>query len=391
MRILVINRFFGGDQVPTGRMLEDVTCALAAEGHDVIAVVSRGGYVTGHDNRDHQMQNVRLVRLLKLPFGGRALDWVTFWIQAAIVGPLLRWDRCILLTDPPLMTVFLPFWRLIGRRRRSIWLWTMDLYPEALVASEVIRDQGFLERLLRRLNNSGLVQVHEVIALGDRQLERLRNYSSLDKNQKNITVVPPWDHRSLAVQKDASKGFAEKAGWQGNRVALYAGNLGYGHRFEEIIDAARAAYKAELDWVFAFFVRGARKKALIESARGLQNVEVHDYVPPEETPALLCAADIHLVTMAAGWDGVVVPSKLYGIEKTGAPVLFVGPESADTAREIQARRMGETVGLGVSGKAMVDAMERAVACNNLGYQRHAHTDRQGPENPAEKIARLVTS
>lgn len=391
MRVLVINRFLGGDHVPTGRMLEDVTHALVAEGHEVTAIVSRGEYAGAHCGGGHRPKGVRLFRLLKLPFGGRVLDWSIFWLQAAIVGPLLRWDRCVLLTDPPLMTIFLPLWRLLLRGRRAIWLWTMDLYPEALVAGGVISSEGFFDRTLRSLNNLGLSCVDGIITLGGRQLERLNYYPALKQIQKNAVVVPPWDHRPNALRKRLSKRFAEKIGWQGRRVALYAGNLGYGHRFEEIIDAARVAQERDLDWVFAFFVRGARKDALIEIAEDLENVQVYDYVAPENTSSLLGAADIHLITMGLGWDGVVVPSKLYGIEGTGAPILFVGPESADTAREVLSRQMGEALGLGVSGQSLIEAMERMVVC-------HRPDDPQGDtevglplEGPEKKIAKLVTS
>jgi len=44
MRILIANRFFGGAQIPTGRMAEDVARALVEGGHQVVALASSGEY-----------------------------------------------------------------------------------------------------------------------------------------------------------------------------------------------------------------------------------------------------------------------------------------------------------------------------------------------------------
>ena len=44
MKILIVNRFFGGAQIPTGRMAEDVARVLVEEGHEVTALASTGTY-----------------------------------------------------------------------------------------------------------------------------------------------------------------------------------------------------------------------------------------------------------------------------------------------------------------------------------------------------------
>ena len=54
----------------------------------------------------------------------------------------------------------------------------------------------------------------------------------------------------------------------------------------------------------------------------------------------------------------MVPSKLYGCVRTGRPVLFIGPERADTAIEIRKHGWGETLPAGSSGEAVAEAIER---------------------------------
>ncbi|MFM8656489.1 MAG: hypothetical protein ACKOD5_05080, partial [Chthoniobacterales bacterium] len=42
---MIVNRFFGGAQIPTGRMAEDVARVLVEAGHEVVALASSGEYV----------------------------------------------------------------------------------------------------------------------------------------------------------------------------------------------------------------------------------------------------------------------------------------------------------------------------------------------------------
>jgi len=85
-------------------------------------------------------------------------------------------------------------------------------------------------------------------------------------------------------------------------------------------------------------------------------VEVTGYASEEETPRLLASARVHLITMSPGWEGIVVPSKLYGCIRTGRPVLFIGPENADTAREIRRNDWGAVLPPGVSGEDVSGAI-----------------------------------
>jgi hypothetical protein len=66
--------------------------------------------------------------------------------------------------------------------------------------------------------------------------------------------------------------------------------------------------------------------------------------------------------------------------RTGRPVLFIGPERADTAIEIRKHGWGETLPAGSSGEAVAEAIER------LG---NAPTKDWKPGNGAKKFADFV--
>jgi hypothetical protein len=114
-------------------------------------------------------------------------------------------------------------------------------------------------------------------------------------------------------------------------------------------------------------------------------VHVSGYASEEETPKLLASARVHLITMSPGWEGIVVPSKLYGCIRTGRPVLFIGPEDADTAREIRTNDWGAVLPPGASGGDVAAAiLELAARATKPSLEQ------RGAAEVAELIKNLAT-
>jgi colanic acid biosynthesis glycosyl transferase WcaI len=69
---------------------------------------------------------------------------------------------------------------------------------------------------------------------------------------------------------------------------------------------------------------------------------------------VLAAGDAHVITVKRGLEGVVVPSKIYGILAAGKPVIAVAPEECDAVS------LGKQRGFGVS--ASPDDAEAVAQC-----------------------------
>jgi glycosyltransferase involved in cell wall biosynthesis len=65
------------------------------------------------------------------------------------------------------------------------------------------------------------------------------------------------------------------------------------------------------------------------------------YQPRELLADSLSAADIHVIGLARGLSGYVVPSRLYGVLAVGRPVLVAAEADSETAKVV------EQVGCGV--------------------------------------------
>ena len=76
---------------------------------------------------------------------------------------------------------------------------------------------------------------------------------------------------------------------------------------------------------------------------------------------ILNKPDVHFISLRAGFEGLMVPSKTYGALLTARPVIFQGPETSEVARFIQEERCGSVVPLGD-----VEKLERLI----LDYLEH---------------------
>jgi hypothetical protein len=259
----------------------------------------------------------------------------------------------------------------------------MDLYPESLVARGMIGANGLPERALRFLNEAALSALDGVICLGERQQRHLQTYRQWPARDGFSLVVPPWDLRPLRRVTRSDNRFRARFGWDDKRIALYAGNLGEAHSFEGLVSAARLlASRGDSSWMIVFVVRGARRAELERQAGGLRNVAILDYQSPDLTADMLWAADVHLITMRDGWEGVVVPSKLYGVLKTDAPVLFIGPADAETALEVHRLGAGERVSPQAPAETVVESLARLA-----GSARPPSDDPDGPDRIADFVCR----
>jgi glycosyltransferase involved in cell wall biosynthesis len=110
-------------------------------------------------------------------------------------------------------------------------------------------------------------------------------------------------------------------------VLLHAGNLGFYGAWETLLEGARqlAGYGVGL----VFVGDGAQRERLGASASGIPNVRFLPFFPGSKIPSVMAAADAHIITVKRGLEGVVVPSKMYGILAAGKPIVAVAPNECD--------------------------------------------------------------
>lgn len=375
MHFVLLNQFYPPDVAPTGVLLEALAAALAGRGHRVTVVCGGGGKALVEES-EGGAGKVRLVRLRawswgKKSVGGKLLAYASFYVGVAwhLARRGEKAEVIVALTTPPYLSVLarMGAWWHGGRHAH----WVMDLYPDVMLAHGMVRAGGWLERGLRAMGRWGLGgrSAGEVITLGPDMGEKLGVYL---EPGREAAVVPLWGTAGGAAGRGEVAALRERRGWGEKEVVfLYSGNMGLGHRFAEVLEGAALLAGEEPGGAFCLaFYGGGKRRGEIEAAaarasgRGLR-LEVQGYVPQEELAAHLESGDVHLASLDAAWDGMMVPSKLPGIFAAGRPVLFTGSRSCSIGRWIVESGAGWVVAPGdVAGhvealRAALDPAERA--------------------------------
>ena len=99
----------------------------------------------------------------------------------------------------------------------------------------------------------------------------------------------------------------------------------------------------------------------------LGNIRFLPYQPIERLAESLAAGDLHLVSLRPELEGLIVPSKFYGIAAAARPIAFVGDSEGELAHWITLHECGVVVSPGHGGAlaeaivAMADSADRGAA------------------------------
>jgi hypothetical protein len=121
---------------------------------------------------------------------------------------------------------------------------------------------------------------------------------------------------------------------------MHAGNHSAVHPLDTLVEAIRKRPSSQLRY---FFVGGGVGKKCIEDwvrCEKPRNVTLLPYQSRAEVPAMLSAADVHVVSVGHGTVGIVHPSKIYGALAAGRPVLVLGPQDSPAGRLVREHIVG---------------------------------------------------
>jgi glycosyltransferase involved in cell wall biosynthesis len=158
-----------------------------------------------------------------------------------------------------------------------------------------------------------------------------------------VRVISNWATGALQSTGVRDNLLRREWGLRERFVVLYSGNLGVVHEFRTLLEGVQRARALGVDVHVVFIGGGVR---LIETRRLVSALDLEDrvtfkgFVPADVLPLCLGLADLAVVTLRQGFEGLIVPSKILGYMARAIPVLYVGPEG-DVAEMIRDAECGE--------------------------------------------------
>lgn len=383
-RLIFVNRFYAPDHSATAQILTDLARFLAAEGFDVHVIASRSLYADPAVRlaAQERIDGVHVHRVWTSRFGranilGRVMDYASYY--PAMMWALWRLSRhrsvVVAKTDPPLVSVAAA---VIARLRRARLVnWLQDLYPEVAVQMGLALFTGPLGEATRALRNASLKAAAINVAIGE-TMAGLLKAQGIDGRQ--VAVIPNWTDDE-AVTPVALPDRALRTEWgfaAEDFVVAYSGNLGRAHEAETLLGAARLL-RDRPRIRFLFVGGGYHSQALVSraAAEGLTSFSFRPYQPRERLAQSLAAADAHWLSLLPAFEGLVLPSKIYGIAAAGRAIIAVTAPEGELARLVERANCGVAVACG-DAQGLADAIQALAAdrtrCAAMGVRARTMLD-----------------
>lgn len=332
MHILLFNEYYPPDTSATAKMAALVAETLAQR-HKVTVVAGRPSYdpdeyypfafLRRDVRNDVVVERVGSTAYPRHRMRRRVSNYLTYLALAVPRALAIRPDVVLAMTDPPVAGMAGAF---VARMSGRPFVYNIrDLYPDMAIGGDIVRPSGWVERW-EKMHRSALRQAARVIVLGDDMRARI-----LAKGVEPERVVVVRDGTAFPASMPAQDDpVVREIRYGFPFVALHAGNLGFYGAWGTLLKAAELLRNENAGLVF--IGDGAHRAALQTATMDCPNVRFLPFRPVDEVPHVMMAGDIHVVTVRRGLEGVVVPSKLYGILAAGRPVLAVADAKCDAAR-----------------------------------------------------------
>jgi colanic acid biosynthesis glycosyl transferase WcaI len=339
-RLLVLNQYYWPGVEATAQLLTELCEALATD----LEIRVLTGVLHAHEDEPRRAvhNGVEIIRVPSTSFerskiAARASNYASYLTSALLRGIRgRRPDVVLCMTDPPIVADIA---LLVARRYRvPLVVISQDVFPEIAVQLKRL-ENPVLMSVLRRLVALYLRRADRVVAIGETMRTRLEEKGA---KPDRLRVIPNWVDTDRLRPLEKANPWARHIGLDKKFVVMHSGNVGHAQDLDSLIRAS--TFLRDLDDLSILIIgTGARHAELVALAQlhEAEQVQFLYYQSRATLPQSLSAADVHVVGLAPGLAGYVVPSRLYGILAVARPVIVAADPDSETAQVV------ERVGCGI--------------------------------------------
>jgi len=250
-------------------------------------------------------------------------------------------DIVLVITNPPTLPLIASF--VCKIRGAKMVLRLEDMYPEVLVAAQIIKADSALAKIIDTVQKNIYKRSDRILVLGRQMTELV--HGKTGNGIEKISLITHWadcdEIRPLPRDRNA---LLSRLGILDKFVIQYSGNMGRTHDLESLIQCAKILHQ-QSGIHFLFVGSGAKESWLRKSVSelGLKNVTILSPLHRSELIILLNACDMAIISFVKGMAGASVPSRMYNIMSAGKPILAVAEEGSELARVISEENVGWVV------------------------------------------------
>lgn len=234
-------------------------------------------------------------------------------------------DYCIICTNTfytPLLSTYIK-----KPGRESIHL-LYDLFPDALIASEKIKENGILARIITKIVDTTFKRSRANVILGKHLKQHIT--SRLPASRLNAVIPVGTDCSPFPDVSRCNTGIS----------IVYCGNFGHLHDVLTIKSALGSPCVKNLPLQFSFIGVGVGMEELKSTLNSNPQVSFSSGLGAEDWVKTMSNAPIGLVTMKPGAETILLPSKTYSAMAAGQAILAICPKQSDLADLVNTHECG---------------------------------------------------
>jgi colanic acid biosynthesis glycosyl transferase WcaI len=334
MKVLLLNLYYPPDTSATAKMAAAFIEPLTQK-HNVTVICGRPSYDPTERRswrfwQTEPLNDVRVIRVGSTDYPRtqmrrRVFNYLTYVALSVPKSLLVPCDVVLAMTDPPFEGIVGAF---VAMLKRKPFVYNIrDMYPDMAVGGSIVKP-GLMARVWEKLHRWALRRATRVIVLGEDMKSRIAA-KGVAPDRIDVVRDGAETSSSSVTASDLDPDVIRAIRGDFRFVLLHAGNLGFYGAWETLLAAAK---QLQNDGVGLIFVGdGAQRLRLQQLAGDIPNVRFLPFFPSSKVSSVLAAADAHIITIKRGLEGVVVPSKMYGILAAGRPIVAVAPKETDAA------------------------------------------------------------
>jgi colanic acid biosynthesis glycosyl transferase WcaI len=390
LRLLIISIRYAPEFTSNAIVITGLAQQLARRGHQVTVLAGTphyqlssvpAGYAWWPFHREF-LDGVKVIRCWAFPKSegkfAKLLNYGSFTLTSLAAGLFTTRPDAVMVVSPPF---WLGFNALILRTLRGcpVVYNVQDLFPDAYLASLEVKP-GLVTRAMGGLMNHIYRASDRVTVITDSFAKAIAAHGI---DPKKMATIPNFVDTTAVTPLPRTNSFRQRHGLRDRFVVMYAGNIGYTHGAELLVEAA-SKLAAIPDLQFLVIGGGSKQADLVNLARkrGLNNMQFLPTQPREVLPEMLATADIFVMTSKPEVGGTSFPGRIYNSLLATRPVVASVDENSDLAEVLRSSEAGI-----VTAPGNVDDFCRALT---MLYHDAALRERLG-RNGAEFMARFYSS
>jgi colanic acid biosynthesis glycosyl transferase WcaI len=348
LRLLILSIQYAPEFTSNAIVITGLAQQLAARGHQVTVLAGTPHYqlprvppgYAWRPFRREIIDGVKVIRCWAFPKSqgkmAKLLNYGSFTLTSLAAGLFTERPEAVMVVSPP-------FWlgssALILRalRRCPVIYNAQDLFPDAYLASQEVKPGwvtramgGLMTRIYRGSDRITVITDSFAKAIAARAID-----------QGKISIIPNFVDTTAVTPLPRTNSFCQRQGLDDRFVVMYAGNIGYTHGTELLVEAA-AKLAVIPDLHFLVIGGGSKQADLVNLARerGLANVQFLPTQPREVLSEMLATADVFVMTSKPGVGRTSFPGRIYNSLLAARPVVASVDENSDLAEVLRTSGAG---------------------------------------------------